>query len=85
VTKEPAPSAAWIVTVEFTIQAGFVEQFMERLAVHASESLRETGCTQFDVCVDPSDGHRVLLYEVYSVAPRSRRTSKAPISGSSTP
>jgi (4S)-4-hydroxy-5-phosphonooxypentane-2,3-dione isomerase len=56
----------WIVTVEFTIQAGFIEQFMARLAVQASESLREAGCAQFDVCVDPSDEHRVFLYEVYS-------------------
>lgn len=64
--QEPTVSATWIVTVEFTIQSGFVEQFMERLAVQASESLRETGCIQFDVCVDPSDAHRVFLYEVYS-------------------
>ena len=58
--------ANWIVTVEFTIQSGFVEQFMERLAVQASESLREIGCAQFDICVDPSDVHHVFLYELYS-------------------
>lgn len=53
-------------TVEFTIEPGFVEPFMGRLHVQASESLREAGCSQFDVCVDPSAAHRVFLYEVYS-------------------
>jgi quinol monooxygenase YgiN len=39
---------------------------MDRLAVQAAESLREAGCSQFDVCVDPSATDRVFLYEVYS-------------------
>lgn len=64
--RAPDPHASWIVTVEFRIQLSFVEHFMERLGVQASESLREIGCSQFDVCVDPSDVHRVFLYEVYS-------------------
>ena len=64
--RAPDQHASWIVTVEFRIQLSFVEQFMERLAVQAAESLREIGCSQFDVCVDPSDVHRVFLYEVYS-------------------
>jgi quinol monooxygenase YgiN len=34
--------------------------------VQASESVREPDCAQFDVCVDPSDVHRVFLYEVYA-------------------
>ena len=65
----PTRAAEWIVAVEFTIQAGFVEPFMERLGVQASESLREIGCVQFDVCVDPSDVHHVFLYERYSDRP----------------
>jgi len=56
----------WVVTVEFTIQPGFAEQFLRRMAAQAAESLREVGCSQFDVCVDPSDEHHVFLYEVYS-------------------
>lgn len=60
------PDANWVVTVEFTIQPGSAGPFMKRLAMQAAESLREPGCSQFDVCVDPSDEHRVFLYEVYS-------------------
>jgi (4S)-4-hydroxy-5-phosphonooxypentane-2,3-dione isomerase len=56
----------WVVTVEFTIRPGFDDPFLERLATQAAESLREPGCSRFDVCVDPSDQHRVFLYEVYS-------------------
>lgn len=60
------PDGNWVVTVEFTIRAGFADPFLARLATQAAESLRESGCSQFDVCVDPSDRHRVFLYEVYS-------------------
>lgn len=56
----------WVVTVEFTIRPGFAAPFHQRLATQAAESLREEGCSQFDVCVDPVDEHRVFLYEVYS-------------------
>jgi (4S)-4-hydroxy-5-phosphonooxypentane-2,3-dione isomerase len=56
----------WVVTVEFTIRPGFAAPFHQRLATQAAESLREEGCSQFDVCVDPADEHRVFLYEVYS-------------------
>jgi quinol monooxygenase YgiN len=57
---------SWIVTVEFRIYSNCVGQFMKNLGVQASESLREPDCAQFDVCVDPSDVHRVFLYEVYA-------------------
>ena len=56
----------WAVTVEFTIRPGFADLFLQRLATQSAESLREPGCSQFDVCVDPADEHRVFLYEVYS-------------------
>ena len=59
------PAGAWVVTVAFAIQSGFAESFLERLATQAADSLREPGCLQFDVCVDPADPHRVFLYEVY--------------------
>ena len=54
----------WVVTVEFMIRRGFADPFLKRLAAQAAESLQEPGCSQFDVCVDPSDDHRVFLYEV---------------------
>jgi autoinducer 2-degrading protein len=58
--------ANWVVTVEFTIRRGFVDQFRERLVTQAAESLREAGCSRFDVSVDFADDHRLFLYELYS-------------------
>ena len=72
--EKPNPRPAWAVTVEFAVQPGFAGPFMERLAVQAEESLREAGCSQFDVCVDPSDEHRVFLYELYLGSRRLRDT-----------
>ena len=60
------PPALWVVTVEFTIQHGFAERFTERLGVQAADSLREPGCSRFDVCVDPDDANHFFLYEVYA-------------------
>ena len=57
----------WVVTVEFTIRPGFAEPFLQRLATQAAESLREPGCSQFDVCVDPADEHRVFRHPVREV------------------
>ena len=59
-------SGNWVVTVEFTIRPGFASPFLERLATQATDSLLEPGCSQFDVCVDPSDPRRVFLYQVYA-------------------
>jgi (4S)-4-hydroxy-5-phosphonooxypentane-2,3-dione isomerase len=56
----------WVVTVEFMIRRGCVGAFLERLNRQAAESLREPGCSRFDVCVDSSNKHRIFLYEVYS-------------------
>jgi quinol monooxygenase YgiN len=55
----------WVVTVEFTIRPEAAGPFAARLAAQAADSLLEPGCSRFDVCVDPSDGCRVFLYEVY--------------------
>jgi (4S)-4-hydroxy-5-phosphonooxypentane-2,3-dione isomerase len=56
----------WVVTVEFMIRRECVGAFLERLNRQAAESLREPGCSRFDVCVDSSNKHRIFLYEVYS-------------------
>ena len=60
-----AAQANWVVTVEFTIDRDFAAPFLVRMATQAADSLREPGCSRFDVCVDPSDLGRVFLYEVY--------------------
>jgi quinol monooxygenase YgiN len=65
-SQDVSPQTNWIVAVEFRIHRNCVAQFMKNLETQASESLRESECAQFDVCVDPSDAHRVLLYEVYA-------------------
>ena len=56
----------WVVTVEFTVRPGHADSSIARLTTQAADSLLEPGCSQFDVCVDPSDEHRVFLYEVYA-------------------
>jgi quinol monooxygenase YgiN len=56
----------WVVTVEFAIQPGLAVQFLSRMKQQAADSLLEPGCSRFDVCVDPSDRHRIFLYEIYS-------------------
>jgi autoinducer 2-degrading protein len=55
----------WIVTVEFRIRAGHARQFLEQMSTQAVESLKEAGCSQFDICIDPADEHHIFLYEIY--------------------
>jgi (4S)-4-hydroxy-5-phosphonooxypentane-2,3-dione isomerase len=63
---ETVAAVKWVVTVEFTIRSGYADRFLERVTTQAVDSLFEPGCSQFDVCVDPSNPHRVFLYEVYA-------------------
>jgi autoinducer 2-degrading protein len=54
------------VVVRFLIKAGHGSRFLERVVQQSVETLRqEPECRQFDVCVDPADSHRILLYEIY--------------------
>lgn len=58
---------ALAVVVRFVVKAGVEARFLERVLRQAEESLRhEPECRQFDVCVDPTDPRRVLLYEIYT-------------------
>ena len=57
----------FIVTVEFVIRPQCVEDFHRAMLDQARHSLnREPDCHQFDVCVDPQDGAKIVLYEVYT-------------------
>ena len=57
----------YVVIVEFTIHAAHFEDFVARVRQQAEDSLRlESDCHQFDVCMNPEQGHRLLLYEVYT-------------------
>lgn len=52
--------------VEFIIEPAFVDAF-ERAIVENARASRESepGCRQFDVCRDPADAAKFLLYELY--------------------
>jgi autoinducer 2-degrading protein len=52
--------------VEFTLVAGATERFMTVMLDHARRSRAEPGCLQFDVCVDPAEPRRVILYELWA-------------------
>lgn len=57
----------FIVTVEFVVRPQYVEAFHRAVRDQARNSLnREPDCHQFDVCADPQDRGRILLYEVYT-------------------
>ncbi len=59
----------YVVVVEIEIQPGSEERFMGHMREQARASLaEEPGCHQFDVCVDPENATKVLLYEVYDDA-----------------
>lgn len=53
------------VVVRFTVKPGEETRFRERAIRQAVESLQhEPECLVFDVCVDPGDPRRILLYEI---------------------
>ena len=55
------------VSVEFIIREGKADDFREAVLKQAQNSLaRESECHQFDVCIDPADGCRFFLYELYT-------------------
>jgi (4S)-4-hydroxy-5-phosphonooxypentane-2,3-dione isomerase len=52
--------------VTLHVRPGQRERLMAGITVQGATSLaQESGCLQFDVCVDTADPDRVLLYEVY--------------------
>ena len=55
-----------ILLVEFRVHARHVAAFEAAIRHNARTSLAdEPGCRQFDVCVDPAEPGRFVLYEVY--------------------
>lgn len=52
--------------VEFVASAGQGEAVRELLQTQAANSLKnEEACRHFDVCTDPGDPERFVLYELY--------------------
>jgi len=57
----------FVVVVEFTVLAEFIEPFQNRVIQQAQDSLKhEVDCQVFDVCVCCEKENRVLLYEIYT-------------------
>ena len=55
----------YIVTVEFILKPESVQAFMPLMVDNARASRKESGCRQFDVCVEPAASNVVFLYEAY--------------------
>lgn len=59
---------AEVLLVEFVIYPRHVAAFGAAIADNASASLTEPGCRRFDVCTDPQQPGRFVLYEIYDDA-----------------
>jgi (4S)-4-hydroxy-5-phosphonooxypentane-2,3-dione isomerase len=58
-----------VLLVEFRIAAERVADFASAIAANAAATLAgEPGCRRFDVCRDPLDPTRFVLYELYDDA-----------------
>jgi autoinducer 2-degrading protein len=64
---------AYVIIVEFRARPDRVEAFAELIERHARNSRREDGCLAFDVCQDPEDPGRFVLYEAYRDEAAHRR------------
>lgn len=59
----------FVVTVDFEIKEGHVDEFLKAMLENAMKSVEaEKGCLQFDVCRDQKNPRRLFLYEVYTDA-----------------
>jgi len=57
----------YVVLVEFVLRPEHVKDFRPVMLANARASLeKEPGCQRFDVCSDPSDAGKILLYELYT-------------------
>ncbi len=57
---------SFVLEVQLRIQPENVDKFMSKLLENAKGARAEPGCKTFDVCVDPQDKTKVMLYEVYA-------------------
>jgi quinol monooxygenase YgiN len=65
---------AYVIIVEFRAKPDQVEAFAELIDRHAHNSRTlEDGCLAFDVCQDPDNPARFVLYEAYRDEAAHRR------------
>jgi quinol monooxygenase YgiN len=57
---------AFVLQVSIRIKPDNVDAFMQKLNDNARNARKEPGCKQFEVLVDPKDGTKIMLYEVYN-------------------
>ncbi len=68
-----------ILLVEFRVFAPHVAAFDAAIRLNAATSLaEEPGCRRFDVCTDPADATRFVLYEIYDDAAAVQAHLRAP-------
>lgn len=57
---------SFVLQVQIHIKPESVNEFMPKVLENAAAARKEPGCKTFDVCVDPNDKTKVMLYEVYA-------------------
>ena len=55
----------FVLVVNIRIKPEQVARFMPMVLDNARAALKEPGCRQFEVLVDPKDKGKVMLFEVY--------------------
>jgi len=69
---------AYVIIVEFRARPAQLEAFAALIDRHARNSRAEDGCLAFEVCQDPADPARFVLYEAYRDAAAHRRHLEQP-------
>jgi autoinducer 2-degrading protein len=57
---------SFVLVVNIKIKPENVARWMKMALENAREARKEPGCRQFEVLVDPKDGTKVLLFEIYN-------------------
>ena len=57
---------SYVLQVDIRIKPENVDKFMPKALENAAAARKEPGNRAFDVCVDPADKTKVMLYEVYA-------------------
>lgn len=56
---------SFVLLVNIRVKPENVGRFMKELGDNARAARNEPGCRQFEVLVDPKDGTKVVLFEIY--------------------
>ena len=55
-----------VIHVDYRVKPECVEEFRDRLARHAKNSVAEPGCLTFDVAQADDDATRFFIWEIYT-------------------